>query len=281
MALFSDVLLTADLDRTLTDRHAVVPERNIEAIRYFMENGGAFTVNTGRSLSMYGKYRQEIPSNAPLLLFNGSAAYDPETETFSQCHAIDLDMKKTVKELLERYPDASLEVQGLKAHYVFREDPMWESFYSESGCHWVLTEPNRVPGPFLKMCIQGKLKGKGVSNLFQGTPEELARFDQIERELRETYGDKITVFRSGARILDIHANGVSKAKAARNLQKKLGRKILVCAGDSGNDLPMMEDADFAFCPADGDLAEQFPNVCECGQGAVADVIYKKIPEIIG
>ena len=49
MALFSDVLLTVDYDRTLTGPDSVVPERNWEAIRYFMENGGAFTINTGRS----------------------------------------------------------------------------------------------------------------------------------------------------------------------------------------------------------------------------------------
>ena len=41
--MFSDVLLTVDYDRTLTDPDARIPQRNLEAIRYFMENGGAFT----------------------------------------------------------------------------------------------------------------------------------------------------------------------------------------------------------------------------------------------
>ena len=52
MALFSDVLLTVDYDRTLTAPDSSIPQRNIEAIRYFMENGGVFTVNTGRSVPM-------------------------------------------------------------------------------------------------------------------------------------------------------------------------------------------------------------------------------------
>ena len=50
--MFSDVLLTVDYDRTLTAPDSTVPERNVKAIRWFMENGGAFTVNTGRSLPM-------------------------------------------------------------------------------------------------------------------------------------------------------------------------------------------------------------------------------------
>ena len=52
MGIFSDILLTVDFDRTLTAPDSTIPERNLEAIRYFIENGGAFTVNTGRSLPM-------------------------------------------------------------------------------------------------------------------------------------------------------------------------------------------------------------------------------------
>ena len=99
--------------------------------------------------------------------------------------------------------------------------------------------------------------------------------------MEEVFGDKCVVFRAAPRIIDIHAKGVSKAKSARQLQQQLGRKILVCAGDAENDLSMMRDADFAFAPADGIIAKDFETVCKCADGAVADVIYKKIPEILG
>ena len=59
----------------------------------------------------------------------------------------------------------------------------------------------------------------------------------------------------------------------------MNRKTLVCVGDAHNDIPMLEGADYAFCPADGVVAGRFPNVCKCADGAVADVIYEKIPEI--
>ena len=65
--MFSDILLTADYDRTLTAPDSTVPERNLEAIRYFMENGGSFTVNTGRSIPMIEAFREKVPVNAPLL----------------------------------------------------------------------------------------------------------------------------------------------------------------------------------------------------------------------
>ena len=51
MANYSEVLITSDFDRTLTAPDSSIPKRNIEAIQYFIDNGGAFTVNTGRTIA--------------------------------------------------------------------------------------------------------------------------------------------------------------------------------------------------------------------------------------
>ena len=119
-----------------------------------------------------------------------------------------------------------------------------------------------------------------MSELFVGSEEELRRFDEAEKRILALFGDKVEVFRAAPRIIDVHAKGVSKINAARKLQKTLGRKILVCVGDAENDVTMLDGADYAFCPADGVVASRYPNVCPCGEGAVADVIYEKIPEIL-
>ena len=98
--------------------------------------------------------------------------------------------------------------------------------------------------------------------------------------MNQEFGDKLVIFRATPRIINVHAKGASKLIAARKLQQKLGKKILVCVGDEGNDVPMLRGADYAFCPADGAVAADFPNVCPCSEGAVADVIYRKLPEIL-
>lgn len=280
MGLFSDVLLTVDYDRTLTAPDSSIPQRNVEAIRYFIENDGAFTVNTGRSVPMIASFRDIVPVNAPLLLYNGSAAYDTQREELTFCLPIAMDQAQIVRECMELYPDLTVEVQGLQAHYVFRKNPGWEAFCTRTHCAFALASPEDDLGPFLKFALYGNFREGTVSELFSATPEEMARFDWVVEDLRRRFGDRMEVFRSAARIIDIHAKGVSKARSARQLQAQLGRKILVCAGDAENDLPMMEDADFAFAPADGIIAGRFSNVCPCGQGAVADVIYEKIPEIL-
>ena len=62
--------------------------------------------------------------------------------------------------------------------------------------------------------------------------------------------------------------------------QNFNRKILVCVGDGENDLSMLRDADYAFTPGDAIVAKYFPNVCSCADGAVADVIYEKIPALL-
>lgn len=280
MGIYSDVLLTVDFDRTLTAPDSTIPVRNIEAIEYFIENGGAFTVNTGRSVPMYSSKLELVPVNAPLLLYNGSAAYDKDRREFTFAEAIDLPMLETLQKTMDLFPDLAVELQGMEHHYLFRPDEMWEKYNLHNGCPYAFCDLKDAPGPFLKFTIYGQFRDVTVADLYNGTAEEFAAMDQVERILNEQFGHKCAVFRAANRIIDVHARGVSKAKAARRLQQELGRKWLVCAGDGENDVSMMQAADFAYCPGDAIIRDRFENVCCCADGAVADVIYKKIPEIL-
>lgn len=280
MGIFSDILLAVDFDRTLTAPDSTIPERNLEAIRYFTENGGAFALNTGRSVPMASSILGKIPANAPFLLYNGSAAYDRDKNELQQCRIINLNPEAVIGDLLERFPDLTVELQGADAHYIFRENPGWEAFCAHNSCPWAYADADNVPRPFLKFALYGEFRDNTVASMYDATPEEITRMDEAVAYITKAYGHAVDVFRPCARIVDFHAKGVSKIKAARDLQKSLGRSVLVCVGDAENDLPMLEGADYAYCPADGMVADRFENVCGCAEGAVADVIFRKIPEIL-
>lgn len=280
MGQFSDFLLTVDYDRTLTAPDSTIPQRNLDAISYFIRNGGAFTVNTGRSLPMYRSISTDIPVNAPLLLYNGSADWDPATGVFSNVHYIDIPMWETIEEVHALFPDLTLEIQNFEAHYTFWENPGWNRFYEHVGCAHATVPLGTDLGPFLKFTLYGEIQNGTVAGLYGGDEAELRRIDQVEAALTDRFGDKVAVFRAAPRIIDVHAKGVSKHRAARCLQRELGRKYLVCVGDAMNDLTMLEGADYPFCPGDSILKGRFPSVCPCGEGAIADVILKKIPAIL-
>ena len=279
MGAFSDILLTVDFDRTLTAPDGTIPERNMEAIRFFMANGGTFTMNTGRSIPSFHQYLDVIPVNAPFLLYNGSAAYYDGKLT--NMRLIDLPMWDVLHTMRREFPDLNIEVQGVDNHYLVDQRQPISDMYDKMGWPHAKPEDGQDLGPFLKFSIVGEPDAQEVSTWFQGSSEEIAHFDWVDKRLQELYGDKVVTFRAAARIIDVHAKGVSKNEAARRLQKQLGKKILVCIGDAENDLAMLEGADYAFCPSDGVVANRFPNVCPCAQGAVADVIFKKIPKMLG
>ena len=277
---FSDVLLTVDYDRTLTAPDSTIPERNLEAIRYFIENGGTFTVNTGRGIPMVRPFMDIVPVNAPLLLYNGSAAYDTREKRFTFTHEIGLDQAETIERCRHAFPDLTVEIQGVEAHYCFAENPGWAAFSRNQNCAFAYAKPEDDLGPFLKFTLYGDFRCDSMHDMYVASPAEKARIDEAEAQLRRMFGTHCEVFRAAPRIIDVHARGVSKARSARELQQHLGKKWLVCVGDAENDLLMLKAADFAFVPSDAILADQFPNVCKCGDGAVADVIYEKIPEIV-
>ena len=279
--MFSDILLTVDFDRTLTGPDGTVPQRNIEAIEYFIAHGGAFTVNTGRSIPMAKPFIGKVPVSAPLLLYNGSAAYDAERGVFTRCYPIDIEAKELISQLRQLFPKLTVEVQGVDAHYIFEKNEDWEVFSQNGGCAWGYTDVSSIPQPFLKCTLYSDCSGRTMASMYEITPEELVYVHNAMDTLRKLYDDKLEVFHAGPRMVDIHAKGVSKGAAALKLKKTLGKQILVCVGDADNDIAMLEAADHAFCPADSVIAHRYENVCNCGDGAVADVIYKKIPEILG
>ena len=276
--MFSDVLLTVDFDRTMTGPDSKIPQRNLEAVDFFMKNGGTFTINTGRSVSSFKKHLGKVPVNAPVLMYNGSARWN--NGTLTDLKLLDLDLWETVKILRSTFPNMNLEIQGVDFHYLIDPEPAYVAFYDALKWGYRISQPGDDLGPFIKFALAGSPRKKSVATLFDTDAAEDALFDAAQEKILELWGEKVEVYRAAPRIIDVHAKGVSKIAAARQLQQELGKKILVCAGDAENDLPMLEGADFAFCPADGMVADRFPNVCNCADGAVADVIYNKIPKIL-
>lgn len=272
--MFSDILLCVDYDRTLTGPDGVIPQRNLQAIRFFMENGGTFTVNTGRSIASMGNLLHTIPVNAPFLLYNGSAAWDQGALT--QVFPIALDLWQTMEDIHRRFPGVNLEIQGDK-HYLIDPTETYLAYYKMLGWDHAVATRDMDLGPFLKFALIGPVNGSNVSAMFAPDAGDLEELHRAEAYLRETYGETVEVFRSGTRIVDVHAKGVSKLQSARTLQRQLEKKYLLCVGDARNDIAMLSGADGAYCPADSELAGMYETVCPCGEGAVADVIYHKIP----
>ena len=212
------------------------------------------------------------------MLYNGSAAW--EKGKLSQLRVIDVPLWEMVAAATKAFPEMNWEIQAVDNHYLIEPREEFTALYDKMKWGWAPAQFGADYGPFLKMAAYGPVRRVGLSDMYALSPEDAERFRELEAFLMASWGDKIDIFRAAPRILDIQAKGVSKGNAALGLKKALGKKILVCVGDAENDLTMLDAADFAFCPGDAVIRERYENVCICGEGAVADVIYEKIPEII-
>ena len=64
----SGILLVSDLDGTLIGENFVVPQRNLDAIARFQQEGGSFAIATGRSILSGGHYAELTHPKGPLYL---------------------------------------------------------------------------------------------------------------------------------------------------------------------------------------------------------------------
>lgn len=274
MGRFSDVLLAADFDRTLTDCQSAIPQANVDAILQFEREGGAFTVATGRSVPMFRARSRLIPSNAPLVLYNGAALYDYASETMTDAVALP-EGKALLRDMARRFPGLLAEVQGLDCHYLIGPCPLREEFYRSNDADFRAATIDELPGEIWKIAFFGTFYDASVRQFFEATEEERAEFDEAIRYLAGAYGAGVVVDRAAARIIDVQARGVSKGSAVRRLAERLGRRVLVCAGDAPNDVSMLDAADLAFVPADCEkslLSRGYRVVRACDEGAVAGVV---------
>ena len=273
MGKFTGVLFACDFDHTISAMDGTIPESNIAAIREFLAGGGRFSVVSGRSVPLFRQKFSLLPINAPCILFNGAVCYDYRTEQtlFSYC------MPECAQEILEglrtRAGDVRIEVQTQEMIYAYGEDPFRDEYLHRAGVSFAYAGERPVPRPWMKIVVYGKFRRPEYDAAGSLTPEDLQKFDEVERLLRELTCGRANVARSMGRIVECWPLECDKGKSARRLAKQLDCGILVGAGDAPNDLPLLREADYAFCPADAGLGEHpFRRAAACGEGTVADVI---------
>ena len=231
-------------------------------------------MGTGRSAPMYRPYHSRIPTNAPLILYNGAAAYDYESEELSGAVWMPTG-RELLEYLTETFPDLLLEIQGVDAHYLVGESPMREAFYRAQGVACKTVGLEEAPTRYHKLAIFGEFRSLDVGQFYSGTAQEEARFAECCERIMADW-PMLRADRAASRIVDLQAREAGKGSAARALAKRLGRPLLVCAGDAMNDASMLLEADLAFAPADCAPEVKALGCCRlvrpCAQGSIAGVV---------
>ena len=273
MGKFTGVLLASDFDNTLIYTEEALrsggpvpplPERNREALDYFIREGCAFSIATGRALAAFARYADMVPMNAPGVVCNGAALYDFQKQEYLDALVLDELAALRGQDLLDRFPDLAVEAYhiGNVIHAVRPNDAVRR--------HERLTQVSVVESPSLPEVPQplGKLLWEADHETLQAAADYLRR---------QPWAGEYELIFSGKTLLEMTAKGANKGGMIRRLARRLGISMdhVYCVGDEANDIPMLTAAARGFAPAN--CVETVRScgatlVADAREGALADVV---------
>lgn len=234
MKKFDGMLILSDMDGTLLDSEKKISEENIRAIQYFVDNGGKFSLATGRSKSSMEYYVQHLPINAPVVVYNGAGVYDFKADKFVFQKYMDDTCIAFIDDICREFPFVAGEVYLDFTEFVVNGNEITDWHFKQIRLPMIEKKSTEIPLPWVKInfCI----------------PAE--RIDEVEAYALEKHS-KWFFQRSGSRFLEAMSKGVDKGTGAIEVCKaeNIDPKYLFTIGDHLNDIELIEAAGISFCPA--------------------------------
>lgn len=225
MGRFDGVLLCSDYDGTLAGPDGKVSPENAQAIRYFTENGGLFTLATGRSPGFIRQMCAVLPLNAPVMCLNGGAIVDPESFRVLEISPLPQSAKAILPQLA--HPVATYQVD------LWYGDCQIIRWRLDSG-RPLAGAFDAVPSPLFKAVLINSRR-------------EAA--ERMRDTARETYAGLYRFERSWPEGLEILPANGGKGSALGRIKAHTGAKRTVGIGDFENDVSLLEAADCGIAVA--------------------------------
>ena len=231
---FKNVLLASDFDGTLADSNGKIPENVISAIKYFMSEGGRFTVCTGRIYQGFHLYSEEY-INAPVLLGNGAMAYDYKNKEIVFNYAIGGEGLAAINNVILHFPSVAVETYNFDRVCSINAGESSIHHFTSMGIDFTEVEaPEQAQRPWTKVMIYA--------------PDCSAEVQGLLDEHRE-----VNYLKTTGEYIEILKKGVDKGTGLLKLGKMLGCKPcdIYAAGDGYNDVDMLKAAAKGFVPMNG------------------------------
>ena len=137
MGKFDGLLLASDFDDTLYGLDLRIPERNLEALRYFIGEGGRFSISTGRAHRTFAPFAHLVPMNAPAVLSNGAAIYDFQADRAQEQTRLPDSAPRDLAAMMEQFPSLSLEVYHGEDIYVCNPNAITNLCFISNSKGWL------------------------------------------------------------------------------------------------------------------------------------------------
>ncbi|MEK3722012.1 Cof-type HAD-IIB family hydrolase [Paenibacillus sp. FSL H8-0034] len=259
---FEGYLLVTDMDGTLLNSNKEISPENKQAIEMFVEHGGLFTLATGRITSSVKRFADQLPLNAPAILYNGAIIHDFATGVDVWQRTLGPSAGPILTRVMNRFPGVGVEIYCGSEPYFIRENQT--------------TDHHRRVENFNRPVLDGfeSLNEPWFKVLLAWDPE---RLDEVQSFMEETEDEQVTWVRSEAKYFEMLPSDATKGHALEHLVELTGIDMTKCMamGDHLNDLEMIRRAGVGIAVANAHealMSASNRSCCHHEEHAVADVI---------
>jgi Cof subfamily protein (haloacid dehalogenase superfamily) len=230
MGIFDGILICTDLDGTLYKNDKSVSKENLRAIEFFKEQGGYFTLITGRMPYYAGKALGLIQPNAPFGCINGGGLFDGNKGEYVWTEIMPAKVLELVRQIDENFDNIGIQVNTFHKTYFCRENKVMEVFRELTKLENLVCHYDDIKEPIAKIVF-------GI--------ESEEQIESVEKMLKShPLAHEFDFIRSEKYLYEILPKGIGKGTAIRKLCEHLNIDIKksVAVGDYNNDISMLEAA---------------------------------------
>lgn len=268
MGLFDGCLLASDIDGTLVINGYINP-KNVEKIRFFVDEGGCFSLATGRTVGALKPILRVIGKVGPSVVANGCMIYDCKmgVALTNKC------IPSSDYHIADMIANSGIDV-GVEIHS--GEDILVTRRNSETEDHERYEELDSADVSFEEAC---RYDWNKVVYMFR-SPDDVLKIKQLLNGVphNSAFVDtSATLFGVKRYYYEQTPKGITKSAALDELKKILKIKdgCRFAIGDYYNDLEMIKNADIGAAtvesPDDIKALADYVTVA-CKEGSVADFI---------
>lgn len=266
MKKFEGIMLCSDIDGTLTNDNNDVSEENLEAIKYFTQNGGIFTLATGR-------IPYTIPSvlndfiKVPVVCQNGSAIFDVHKKEYVSYKAIDDKARDITCEIVQKFPFTGVEFYRLYDIAFVKENNGTKRHH----------EVEKIPCVTHLDCDFKDVEGPIIKVLFAQEEDQTQLMHDALKD--SEYQEEFKLLKSHKWYYEILRKDINKGSALKELCNLLNfdLKNVISAGDNDNDIELIKVAGFGYATlnATENLKKEADGITKDNNShAIADIIYR-------
>ena len=245
---FSGILICTDFDGTLYD-HGIAPS-NAEAIRYFIDRGGMFTLASGRDGRVLNGGNLPFVPNAPAACMNGGMIYDFQLDEILIRNPMADNWPELLDDLIAGTPlrRADIVSEGLRIGFN-TDDP---EDYARARA--------QIDTPVFKLVA------------YKAEPSD----DLVPEAARRICEGRANVLSNSRNCFELTAPGIDKAWGVKKVRELTGASMLITVGDCNGDLSMFSVSDDSYA-----VGNAIPSLkAAAGHVTEADVTAGAFPEII-